>query len=159
MDNKFLKNITFKKGSIKNLDDVVSSFDIPIYQDDVLCIRDEEVLSFNSNSGHITFKNGKESEDKIIDELKNSGFIQHLCKELNEEEIPLSIAIMSLQEKNIHSASIFFKKENNENEDTSLVSFVSNLVKSQEQKRSERLEEHRHSLKSKSAKKTKKIKP
>lgn len=159
MDDKYLKNITFKRGRIKNLDDVISSFDEPSYQDDILLIKDEEILSFNSNSGNITFKNGNESETKIIDELKDSGFIKFLSQELNEKEIPLSIAIMSLQEKSTHSASVFFKNENNQNEDTSLMSFVSNLVKNQDTKRAERLEKHRHSLKSKSAKKTKRIKP
>ncbi len=155
MNEEMYKNFSKKNGTLNNLNDAIDAFDVLTFNADTLILNNEEIATVNNVTFAVDFFS-EEASIKFQEEIKNSGLLKHIRNELNIEDVPLNIAAVVAKDKSINSVKTHYENQNNEQ--NGLLSFVNNLLKSKEEKQSEKLENHRSKLKEKEISKSKKLK-
>lgn len=155
MSKDIYKNFSKKNGTLSNLDEAIEAFDVLAFNADTLLLNGEEIATINNVTFAVDFFS-EEANLKFQEEIKDSGLLNHIRSELNIDDVPLNIAAVIAKDKNINSVKEHYENQNNDQ--NGLLSFVNNLLKSKEEKQSEKLENHRSKLKEKEISKSKKLK-
>lgn len=152
---EYLKNFKVESGGIENLEETIEAFDLPRHAPDRILVEGEHVATFKDTTAELTFPSEK-ARKKFKKEVKKSGIVQHLAKELELEEVPMNIIALTITTGMIDYAKEYYKKEREE--ENKLSSFVNSILNRSE-KPFEKLQKHRHKLQSENTKKAKKLKP
>lgn len=156
MFETILEEFKVKSGSLNNIDEVIEAFEMLEFAPDLIYSDEKLLAEYKMNSGDLNFKD-EESELLFMEKVKSSGLAAHLCKELDLEEVPLTIAAMTIVFKSVEPAKEFYQVERKE--DSKLKDFVYELTTREAKKRRDKFVKHRHNLKSENNKKHKKVRP
>lgn len=154
MTNNLFKNFESKCGQLINIDEMVSSFDLPRYDHDTLILNGLKVATINRNDYSVKFVD-ENTRAFFNQEAISSGLVDHIKENLKINEVPENIAVLVAINRNTDEANNFY---NEDIKKSKLSSLIDNIFKTEEEKHYEKLVSHRSKLKDEVTKKSPKIK-
>lgn len=142
MKKEYFENFEVKSGSLKDHD----IGEMLNFEDDILRLNGKDICTINKNSFHVKFVS-EEARNEFRQEVLSSGFVDAIKERFGQDTITENIVAIAATEERNDLSSLTAYYESKQEKKRTIGSMLSNFLKSEDDKRYEKLVEHRNGLK------------